>query len=120
IAFARTVLDDSIALASGSHADATNYIVRDGKLQVTLQGGATTTLADASQFLGYRGTQDKPEALVFLHNGLHMEIQIDPQHPIGSQDPAGIKDVVLEAALTTIMDCEDSVAAVDADDKVLA
>ncbi|WP_353174627.1 malate synthase G, partial [Paracandidimonas soli] len=120
IAFARTVLDDSIALVKGSHADATNYIVRDGKLQVTLQDGQVTTLADAGQFLGYRGAQDKPEALVFLHNGLHMEVQIDPQHPIGSQDPAGIKDVVLESALTTIMDCEDSVAAVDADDKVLA
>lgn len=120
IAFARTVLDDSIALVKGSHADATNYIVRDGKLQVTLQDGQVTTLADAGQFLGYRGAQDKPEALLFLHNGLHMEVQIDPQHPIGSQDPAGIKDVVLESALTTIMDCEDSVAAVDADDKVLA
>ena len=120
IAFARTVLDGSIALESGSHADATKYIVHDGKLQVTLQNGKQTTLADASQFLGYRGAQDAPEALVFLHNGLHMEIQIDPKHPIGSQDPAGVKDVVLESALTTIMDCEDSVAAVDADDKVLA
>src|SRR5690606_17456065 len=120
IAFARKVLDESLVLAEGSHADATNYIVRDGKLQVTLSNGNTTTLANAEQFLGYRGAQDKPEALVFLHNGLHIEIQIDPAHPIGSQDPAGIKDVVLESALTTIMDCEDSIAAVDADDKVLA
>ncbi|MDS1139806.1 malate synthase G [Pusillimonas sp. SM2304] len=120
VAFARAFLDDSIPLASGSHSDAKAYAVADGRLQVTLGNGQQTTLADTGLFLGYRGDAAKPEALVFRHNGLHIEIQIDNSHPIGSQDPAGIKDVVLEAALTTIMDCEDSIAAVDAQDKVTA
>jgi len=120
IAFARAFLDDSLPLAQGSHRDATAYAVRDGKLAVTLEGGAQTTLANAALLQGYRGDPSAPEALVFLHHGLHIEIQIDAQHPIGAQDKAHVKDVVLESALTTIMDCEDSVAAVDAADKVLA
>jgi len=120
IAFARAFLDQSLPLAQGSHRDATCYAVADGKLAVTLEGGAHTTLADATWLQGYRGDPQAPEALVFLHHGLHIEIQIDAQHPIGAQDKARVKDVVLEAALTTIMDCEDSVAAVDAQDKVLA
>src|SRR5690606_23751720 len=120
VAFARAFLDDSIPLASGSHSEAKAYAVSNGQLQVTLGNGQQTTLADTSLFLGYRGDPATPEALVFRHNGLHFEIQIDSSHPIGSQDPAGIKDVVLEAALTTIMDCEDSIAAVDAEDKVTA
>jgi len=120
IAFARAFLDDSLPLAQGSHRDATAYAVRDGKLAVTLEGGAQTTLADAALLQGYRGDPAAPEALVFLHHGLHIEIQIDAQHPIGAQDKAHVKDVVLESALTTIMDCEDSVAAIDAEDKVLA
>ena len=91
-----------------------------GRFSVTLENGGTTGLKDASTLLGYRGQPDAPEAIVFLHNGLHFELQIDPNSPIGKTDPAGVKDIVLEAALTTIMDCEDSVAAVDADDKVLA
>jgi len=120
IAFARAFLDDSLPLARGSHRDATAYAVRDGKLAVTLEGGAQTTLADPALLQGYRGDPGAPDALVFLHHGLHVEIQIDAQHPIGAQDKAHVKDVVLESALTTIMDCEDSVAAVDAEDKVLA
>jgi malate synthase len=120
IAFARKFLDDSIPLAQGSHADATAYVVKDGGLQVTLGNGQATTLAKPDAFVGYRGDKAAPQALVFLHNGLHVEVEIDKNSPIGSQDAAGIKDVVLEAALTTIMDCEDSIAAVDADDKVCA
>src|SRR5690606_3256604 len=120
VAFARAFLNDSIPLASGTHDDARAYAVNNGQLQVSLGNGQHTTLADTSLFLGYRGDAAQPEALVFRHNGLHFEIQIDKQHPIGSQDPAGIKDVVLESALTTIMDCEDSIAAVDAEDKVTA
>ncbi|MCC2596343.1 malate synthase G [Pusillimonas sp. MFBS29] len=120
IAYARDFLDSSIPLAAGSHTDATAYAVVDGKLQVSLSNGQSTTLTDPALFLGYRGEAARPEALVFEHNGLHFEIQIDANDPIGKQDSAGIKDVVLEAAITTIMDCEDSIAAVDAEDKVTA
>jgi malate synthase len=120
IAFARKFLDDSIPLAQGSHADATANTVDGDTLQVTLENGSKTALADAKAFLGYRGDKAAPQALVFLHNGLHFEVQIDKNNPIGAQDKAGVKDVVLESAITTIMDCEDSIAAVDAQDKVLA
>jgi len=120
IAFARAFLDESLPLAQGSHRDATHYAIVAGKLGVTLKDGVNTTLADAALLQGWRGDAAAPAALVFLHHGLHIEIQFDAQHPIGAQDAANIKDVVLEAALTTIMDCEDSVAAVDAEDKVLA
>ena len=120
IAFGRQFLNDTIPLAQGSHDQATSYTIADGALRVTLENGGTTGLKDTSTLLGYRGQPDAPEAIVFLHNGLHFELQIDPNSPIGKADPAGVKDIVLEAALTTIMDCEDSVAAVDADDKVLA
>ncbi len=120
IAFGRQFLNDTIPLAQGSHDQATSYTIADGALRVTLENGGTTGLKDASTLLGYRGQPDAPEAIVFLHNGLHFELQIDPNSPIGKTDPAGVKDIVLEAALTTIMDCEDSVAAVDAEDKTLA
>ena len=120
IAYARQFLDDSIPLAQGKHTGATAYTVADGTLRVTLADGSVSGLSDPSTFLGYRGEPSAPEALVFKHNGLHFEIQIDTSHPIGQQDSAGIKDVLMEAALTTIMDCEDSIAAVDAQDKVLA
>ena len=120
IEFARRFLDEAIPLAQGSHSSAVAYGVSDGKLQVELSGGDTTGLANPVLLLGYRGDPKAPEALVLRHHGLHFEIQIDKNHPIGSQDSAGIKDVQLEAALTTIMDCEDSVATVDAEDKVLA
>ncbi|HUG56711.1 MAG TPA: malate synthase G [Candidimonas sp.] len=120
IAFARKFLDDSIPLAQGSHADATAYAVKDGKLQVTLGNGQPTTLAQPALLQGHRGDAAAPEALVFKHNGLYFEVQIDKTHPIGKQDLAGVKDVLMESALTTIMDCEDSIAAVDAQDKVTA
>src|SRR5690606_31482389 len=120
IAFARRFLDDSFPLAQGSHNDATAYAVVEGSLRVTLKDGTATGLADDSAFLGHRGDAAAPQALILRHHGLHVEIQFDASHPIGKTDPAHIKDVVVEAALTTIMDCEDSVAAVDADDKVLA
>jgi malate synthase len=120
IAFARAFLDESIPLAQGSHTDASAYAVQNGGLTVTLANGEQTTLAETALFLGHRGDAAAPQALIFKHNGLHFEIQIDKSHPIGAQDKAGIKDVLMEAALTTIMDCEDSIAAVDADDKVLA
>ncbi|RTZ43358.1 malate synthase G [Candidimonas sp. SYP-B2681] len=120
IAFARRFLDESIPLAQGWHSDATAYVVDQGKLQISLEGGQQTSLAQPELFLGYRGEPSAPQALVFQHNGLHFEIQIDKSHPIGAQDKAGIKDVLMESALTTIMDCEDSIAAVDAQDKVTA
>ncbi|MER1966599.1 malate synthase G [Castellaniella sp. GW247-6E4] len=120
IAFARQFLDDSIPLAQGSHRNATNYTVAEGALRVTLADGRTTGLADTRALLGYRGDAARPEALVLSHNGLRFEVLFDATHPIGKTDAAHIKDVIVEAALTTIMDCEDSVAAVDAEDKVLA
>lgn len=119
IEYGRRFLDDTITLAQGSHADATAYRIEDGKLVVQLVNGSTT-LAQPECLLGYRGNPNAPEALVFRHNGLHFELQIDSTHPIGKQDSAGVKDILMEAALTTIMDCEDSVATVDAEDKILA
>jgi len=119
IAFARDFLNQAAPLAHGGHDRAAAYGVAGGKLTVTLQDGSTTGLAAPAQFLGFQGAADAPSAILLKHNGLHFEIQIDRAHPIGKTDAAGIKDVVLEAALTTIMDCEDSIAAVDAEDKVL-
>src|SRR5690625_2303011 len=119
IAYARQFLDNTIPLDQGSHRDVTAYIVADGKLAATLENGNTAHLKDNAALLGYRGQPDAPEAIVFVHNGLHFEIHIDPSDAIGKTDKAGVKDIVLESAITTIMDCEDSVAAVDAEDKTL-
>ncbi|ORI20624.1 malate synthase G [Rhodococcus sp. 1168] len=119
IAFARDFLDEAAPLASGSHVGSTGYVIDAVSLTVTLADGTTTGLKDAAQLLGYQGTPDAPTAILFVHNGLHFEIQIDSNSPIGATDAAGVKDVLLESAVTTIMDFEDSVAAVDADDKVL-
>ena len=116
IAFARDFLDRYCPLASGSHTDATAYRVVDGALVVSL-GDSQSGLADPAQFRGYQGDATAPGAVLLVHNGLHIEIQVDRDSPIGRDDAAGVKDVVLEAALTTIQDCEDSVAAVDAEDK---
>ncbi|OBF61643.1 malate synthase G [Mycobacterium sp. 852002-51971_SCH5477799-a] len=119
IAYARKFLDEAVPLESGSWADATGLSVDDGQLQVATADGSVG-LADAKQFAGYTGELGSPNWSVLLANhGLHIEILIDPESPIGKTDSAGIKDVVLESAITTIMDFEDSVAAVDADDKVL-
>ncbi|WP_280230492.1 malate synthase G [Nocardia cyriacigeorgica] len=119
IEWARNFLDDSVTLITGSHIGSTSYKIVDGELEVGLEDGTEIGLADASQLVGYLGDPESPTSILLKHNGLHIEIQIDPESPIGSTDSAGIKDVVLESAVTTIMDFEDSVAAVDAEDKVL-
>lgn len=118
VAYARGVLDRAAPLATGSHRDAVNYAIRDGHLVVTLDGGRETGLKNTAQLVGFNGSSEAPESLLLANHDLHVEIQIDAEHPIGKTDPAHVKDVVVEAALTTIMDCEDSVAAVDAEDKV--
>ncbi|AQH04646.1 malate synthase G (plasmid) [Burkholderia sp. KK1] len=117
IAYARAFLDDNAPLAHGSHADATKYSVEQGKLAVTLKDGAKSGLANAEQFAGYQGDAKEPSAILLKHNDLHFEIQIDANHSIGKTDAAHVKDVLMEAAVSTIIDCEDSVAAVDAADK---
>jgi len=119
IAWARDFLDKAAPLATGSHAGTTAYRIEDGALKVTLADGTVTTLAQPEKLVGYLGDTDAPTSVLLRNNGLHIDIQIDPQSPIGSTDTAGIKDLVLESAVTTIMDFEDSVAAVDADDKVI-
>jgi len=120
IEFARNLLDNSAPLAAGSHKDAALYQIVDGKLAIKLQNGDVTGLKDESGFVGYTGAADAPNGILLVKNGMHFEIQIDATHPIGKDDGAHVKDVLMESALTTIMDCEDSVAAVDADDKTLA
>ena len=118
VAFARGLLDRVAPLASGSHADATAYAIRDEGLVVSLGGGRETGLATPAQLTGWRGAAAAPKGVLLAHNGLHVEILIDRGHSIGKDDAAGIADVLVEAALTAIQDCEDSVAAVDAEDKV--
>ena len=118
IAWARDFLDRHFPLTGGSHKEALGYSVVNGELKVAQRDGSAT-LADPEQLVGFTGDDTKPDSILLVHNGLHAEIQIDPTHPVGQTDPAGVKDVCLEAALTTIQDCEDSVAAVDAADKVL-
>ena len=118
IAYARALLDRVAPLASGSHATAVGYAIADGALIVQLSDELTALLAKPEQLIGWQGDADDPSAVLLRHNGLHLEIVIDRQHAIGSGDPAGVADVLVEAALTTIQDCEDSVAAVDAEDKV--
>ena len=119
IAFARNFLDQAAPLADGSHVDSVSYRVQDGVLKVTLENGSVTGLKQPEKFVGYQGEAVEPTAILLKNNGLHVEIQIDPNSPIGQTDAAGVKDLLVEAAVTTIMDCEDSTAAVDADDKVL-
>ena len=119
IAYARRFLDGAVPLASGSWSDIKGVTVSDGAVAATLDDGGSVGLQAPEQFIGYLGDAESPTAVLLVNNGLHVEILIDPDSPIGSTDKAGIKDVVLESAITTIMDFEDSVAAVDADDKVV-
>ena len=118
ITFAKTFLDQTFCLESGTHADATSYKVISGSLKVNLPTGLVG-LKNPEQFVGHQGDEGSPIAVVLKNNGLHVEIQFDKARPVGNSDPAGIADMLIESALTTIMDCEDSVAAVDAEDKVL-
>ena len=120
IAFARQFLDHAVPLTDVSHADASVYRVVNGQLQVTLTTGGSTGLANPAHFVGYQGAPDAPSAILLKQNGTHIEIQINRATTIGKTDPSGMCDVILEAALSTILDLEDSVAAVDAQDKVAA
>ncbi len=119
IAKAREVLDTIAPLFIGSHAEAAGYSVVNGALLVTVKNGSTTGLKDPAKFVGFSGDAASPKSIVLRNNGLHAEIVIDHNHAIGKTDAAGIADVVMESALTTIMDMEDSVSSVDADDKVV-
>ena len=120
IDYGRDFLDNAVPLTSGSHHGATAYQVLNQQLAVSLEDGTVAQLADPEQFVGYLGSTERPASILLKNNNLHIEIQVDSSHQVGVTDRAGVKDIVLEAALTTIMDCEDSVAAVDAEDKALA
>lgn len=119
IEYARYVLDRTVPLKKGSHIDSTGYRVERGRLIVTLRDGTSSGLETAAQFVGYQGDAAAPSSVLFVHHGLHLDLRIDRTTPIGRDDPAGVCDLVVEAALSTILDLEDSVAAVDAEDKVL-
>ncbi|MBB1311411.1 malate synthase G [Pseudoalteromonas sp. SG41-1] len=118
MAYARQFLDKALPLENGSHIESTNYSVVNGQLIITLRDSSQTGLKQPAQLIGFQGEAQNPSAILLLSHGLHIELQIDHNHSIGAADKAGLKDVLLEAALTTIMDCEDSVAAVDGEDKV--
>ena len=120
IAWARNFLDESAPLSAGSWEDVTGFAVENASLIATLENGSTSGLADPAHFAGYNGAADAPTSLLLVNNNLHVDVIIDRQHPIGSTDKAGIADLILESAITSIMDNEDSIAAVDADDKVVA
>ncbi|XQW85779.1 malate synthase G [Thalassotalea piscium] len=120
ITFARDFLDQAIPLESASHHQAKQYQINQGNLNITLLNGEIHALAEPSQCIGYTGDAKQPKSILFKHNEIHLEICFDLNNPIAKDDNAGISDVLLESALTTIMDCEDSVAAVDASDKVIA
>ncbi|MFL2692752.1 MAG: malate synthase G [Gammaproteobacteria bacterium] len=120
IEFSKTFLDDSVPLASGKYKDVTGFKVQDGQLTINTSDQSSSKLSNQSQFIGFTGEADNPSSILLKNNNLHIEIQVDYKDSIGQDDPAGIKDVVLESAVTTIQDLEDSVAAVDAEDKSLA
>ncbi|MFV0680396.1 malate synthase G [Ottowia sp.] len=119
IEWARHMLDRTAPLKKGSHGDSVGYRIKDGELVVKLKGGKSSKLADRQQLVGYTGDAKSPASVLLVHHGLHLDIIINPDSPIGKTDPAGVADVVVEAAVSTILDLEDSVAAVDAEDKVL-
>ncbi|MFI8689278.1 malate synthase G [Stutzerimonas kunmingensis] len=119
IAYARNFLNEAAPLETGSHVDSTGYRIEGAKLVVSLKDGSTTGLKNPAQLQGFQGEASAPIAVLLKNNGIHFEIQIDPTSPIGQTDAAGVKDILMESALTTIMDCEDSIAAVDADDKTI-
>ena len=118
IAFSKNFLDEHFALNNASYSDVNSFCIREGRLEVGLNNGESVGLINSEQFQGYQGSADQPSGVLLKNNNLHAEIQIDPSHSVGETDPAGIKDVLLESAITTIQDCEDSVAAVDGEDKV--
>ena len=118
IAFSKNFLDEHFALDNASYSDVNSFSIKGGCLEVGLNNGACVSLKNSEQFQGYQGSADQPSGVLLKNNNLHAEIQIDPSHSVGETDPAGIKDVLLESAVTTIQDCEDSVAAVDGEDKV--
>ena len=120
IEFSKNFLDESVPLQSGNYKDVTGFKVENGDLVIAFSDQSSGSLSDKSQFIGYKGDPDNPSSILFKNNNLHIDIQIDPEDSIGKDDPANIKDVVLESAVTTIQDLEDSVAAVDAEDKSLA
>jgi malate synthase len=118
VEYANRFLDQAVPLARGGHGQVTGYRVADGRLDATLADGGVTGLADPAAFAGYREEDGRLAAVLFVHHGLHIELCIDPEHPVGKMSPAGVKDLILESAVTAIQDCEDSVAAVDAEDKL--
>ena len=118
IAFSKNFLDEHFALDNASYSDVNSFSIKEGCLEVGLNNGESAGLINSEQFQGYQGSADQPSGVLLKNNNLHAEIQIDPSHSVGETDPAGIKDVLLESAITTIQDCEDSVAAVDGEDKV--
>ena len=118
IEFAKNFLDKNFSLNDASFSDVISFSIKDGHLEFGLENGQTSTLNNSDQFQGFQGSPNLPSSILIKNNNLHAEIQIDPEHSVGATDPAGIKDVLLESAVTTIQDCEDSVAAVDGEDKV--
>ena len=120
IQFSKSFLNDSVPLANGKYNDVTGFKVKNGNLEINVSDQSVSTLSDESQFIGFTGDADNPSSILLKNNNLHIEIQVDNKDSVGKDDPAGIKDVVLESAVTTIQDLEDSVAAVDAEDKALA
>ena len=119
IEFSKTFLNQTIPLSKGSYQDITSFQVIDGSLEITLSNQSKVGLREDNKFIGYKGEPDNPSGILLKNNKLHIEIQVDREDSIGKDDSAGMKDILLEAAITTIQDCEDSVAAVDAEDKVI-